>query len=405
MRTRLLLVALGSTIVLACGNTGPGRDQQRAAGGPNSPPVNTPGDGGDDPYEEDEPGEGPSGDPVGTPPANDAGAADSADGGAATDSGLSSSDGGAAPSAFCSDSVRVVADGLFVPQDLAVDSTHVYLTEGVGSTPGRILKVGKGDGTITVLQNDRTRPGSIRVEGAFVYWNEERASTWFIYRASTAGGDAPQLLADDAGSGKFAVDSLHVYYGAAASGGLKSVPKAGGPKTTLTSASPFRIAVDATHVYYNRRSATAETRVERIAKTGGPSTTLATIEGGGDMGYEASGDVLVDSERAYWIVSSGFGDPPSADVRLMSVPKSGGESTLVSTLPIATGWLEMRDGNFFFTNTDADDIRRLPRTGGASTVLGAFPKTQATIALDEGCAYWLSQSPTHTASKLVTVRR
>ena len=125
-------------------------------------------------------------------------------------------------------------------------------------------------------------------------------------------------------TGAIALDATYVYWIydgmlGDAEGSLLRVPKCGGDVVTLTtSVSPFpynTVAVDGTSAYWTNPSADETGTVIRVPVQGGASVTL-------DMGGDPIG-VAVDNEYVYWADTQGDA--------LFRVPKTGGAPTMLLT--------------------------------------------------------------------------
>ena len=76
--------------------------------------------------------------------------------------------------AFDSTEARVVSQGFSHPWDLAVDASHLWLTD---RKAGTILRVSKQGGRAQIVAQNQTNPLSLAVDDEFVYWVEPDKGT------------------------------------------------------------------------------------------------------------------------------------------------------------------------------------------------------------------------------------
>jgi hypothetical protein len=115
-----------------------------------------------------------------------------------------------APSATVSTSVQVVAQGLPILSDLAVDATNVYIAE---PTTGNILSVPTSGGSLTMLANSGFPLATflLDLDGSTLYWVDPTQ----IAKVPVAGGASTQVVSFTSGSNpavSIAVDSKNLYW-------------------------------------------------------------------------------------------------------------------------------------------------------------------------------------------------
>ncbi len=118
-----------------------------------------------------------------------------------------------------------------------------------------------------------------------------RPAIWRYVPATTA---APQLVTplSAANGNDLELDDTHVYYAMNAEVGR--VPRSGGPRETLTTATfAHGIALAGPHLYWVEGGATTDGRLARIPRAGGQIETLAT-------GFEIPRGVVVDEACVFW---------------------------------------------------------------------------------------------------------
>jgi sugar lactone lactonase YvrE len=115
-----------------------------------------------------------------------------------------------APSTTVSTSAQVLAQGLPIVSDVAVDATKVYIAE---PTTGNILSVPTSGGTLTTLTSTGFPLATflLDLDGSTVYW----VDTSQIAKVPVAGGTSTQVVSFVSGSNpavSIAVDSKNLYW-------------------------------------------------------------------------------------------------------------------------------------------------------------------------------------------------
>ncbi len=183
--------------------------------------------------------------------------------------------------------VTILAGGLSHPNDLSVDSTHVYFTE---SSPATVKKVSKAGGAITTLATGGSAAfGGIAIDDTDVYWMESGAGRGNVLKVSKNGGAVTNLAnLIFITRNRIAVDTSFVYFtetGSIGAGAVKKVPKTGGTVVTLASNlnDPGAIVADSTTVYFLECGSLTPCSggvptgaLKKVSKDGGLVTTLFT---------------------------------------------------------------------------------------------------------------------------------
>jgi hypothetical protein len=141
-----------------------------------------------------------------------------------------------------------------------------------------------------------------------------------------------------------AVDDAHVYVAnflSGPDGTIERIPKGGGPPQTLASnqAHPAAIAVDDAAVYWvDVGYGTGATALMRAGKDG---SNVAPLVDDAD-GARGIGEVAVDGTNVYWLeISTG---------RIVKMPKAGGAETVIASGLEAPGHLVAHGGNVYWAN-------------------------------------------------------
>ena len=203
---------------------------------------------------------------------------------------------------------------------IAVDSTNLYW---LGTLDGKVMKAPLAGGEPTTLATEGLLE-SLAVDATNVYYTTgdlENTTNGSVTRGSVMkvpiDGNTPMRLAEGpfpGESGTLAVDDNNVYFVAVVDGAndqVLSVPKTGGPVTTLASGVtlPVGLAADATGVYWtSSRPSEASGALAMVPLTGGPVVTLAAR-----LGHPRS--VALGGTSVFWAQDYG-------EAKLMRIPKN-----------------------------------------------------------------------------------
>lgn len=244
--------------------------------------------------------------------------------------------GGACSGGHCSP--VVLAKDQSAPYRLAVNSTHVYWTEGAAVK--RVQKVG---GFVdTIYGGDPNQPfestWAVVATESDVYWTASNPGT--VYRA--------------------------------APGGQNRVAFASGQDSAAG------IAVDSTHVYWVRYTTAAGGGVYRKLITGG-SVELVSSDVGGPSA------LAVDADSVVWVATQGG--------RVMKADKAAGATPVILKDGVEGPWSVAVHGDFVFVIEDDVEfgrVLRIPKTGGDAVVLADKQRFPFTVAADDSGVYWTS---------------
>jgi hypothetical protein len=302
--------------------------------------------------------------------------------------------------------VPLVDNGLYA-YAIAVDDTSVYIASG-----GGVWRVAKTGGTPSLV-GASDYATAIAVDSRNVYWIGDHAvgggpkpqSGNALYVAPVGGGPA-SILADGAYSTLLAVDDANVYgesgaglWAVATGGGalrqlvdpasllfaeaialgddgvyvasfccdvahglIARVPKGGGVPVVLADNQPHprAIAVDATAIYWsNDGYGIGADRIPggllRAARDGSHVTTLVTDDVSHRRGISA---LAVDGSNVYW--------SETAAGRVVKMPKLGGAETVIAEGLIAPTGLVARGGNVYWVSHPTIDAGAAPSDSGST---------------------------------------
>jgi hypothetical protein len=211
----------------------------------------------------------------------------------------------------------LLTSGILTPFDLAIDSTSIYwvsLGTPSGSSflaDGKVQRIGKdGTGGKTLAQNLNT-PAAVISDGTNVYFTEAGQSS-----AST-------------------------------SSGLRSVPVGGGTVTKLTDNRPAVVVADAgTNLVYSTLDTSNSGTIQRIAKSGGNSTTLTNA----DFVLK----FVVDGNQLYYFDSGTTTD------KIRKIPLAGGTPSVVVDNVFNTQEFALDDCSIYWVDSSGN-LQRSPK--------------------------------------------
>jgi hypothetical protein len=213
-------------------------------------------------------------------------------------------------------------------------------------------------------QNLSHNPKVLALDDAYVYWARP------IMRVPKSGGMS-ELLSPDMVDAVFgiAVDDSHVFWGTPSFGPVRRVPKGGGSPQALTmeNVGANRIAVDASGVYFTG-SAFSSSGVYHMHHDG---SGLRKLTPEGDSG------IAIDEDFVYFAINT--------KNELYRMGKGGSDPTLIATAPLAQEVAQYGDVVVFNAPGDRS-IRRVPKRGGPTTVIGSIAAER--IAADADGVYF-----------------
>jgi hypothetical protein len=150
-----------------------------------------------------------------------------------------------------------------VPRDVAVDSSHIYWSNGTSFDPAPSIERANldGSGATTLIPGPAT--GALAVDGAHIYWSQPPGDA--IGRANIDGSNPdPTFITgiDASGVSGLAVDAAHVYWSNEQTGsiGRANLDGSGVDQSFITGLALITyftgpgVAVDAHHIYWGGRS-------------------------------------------------------------------------------------------------------------------------------------------------------
>lgn len=199
-------------------------------------------------------------------------------------------------------------------------------------------------------------------------------------------------------SGDIAADGESVYYFSLTS--LMKVPRAGGVSTALAplDSTPSAIAVDDTSVYWTSSpfitngdgGGKYELHVSEVSRLGGAPMTLVSGITDAFSPFPHS-NLAIDDTNIYWTNLGTYVDGGYANGSVTKIPKMGGAQTVLAADQNGPTAIATDGTNVYWTTRSGGGLMKVPRDGGDTTVVAAPDRRGAMgLAIGGGEAYWTS---------------
>jgi hypothetical protein len=286
---------------------------------------------------------------------------------------------------------RTIASTLMAAALFSLSACADTVSPGSGQSDQSLVPTGDPSlcltGPITTLVQTGA-PVDLILDDDNVYWidlpgvrEEHDSDVWHLMRTPKGGG-ATVVLTKGLSFYEVVAAGPNLYWvgtnsGAPTTFSLFSIPKSGGAVTTLTPVGVDTrfVGVDGSLAYFANKYAGT---LSSMSTSGGPQTVIASAL---SLGDPALGDtVLMDAQNFYW----------SSDNEVFRLPKTGGAPTIL-TSQLDAGYLSVQDAqNLYFSSNapsnqpDKINTIAVPKTGGNPTVIhdGVNPS-----AVDDRCFY------------------
>jgi hypothetical protein len=190
---------------------------------------------------------------------------------------------------------------------VAANASHVYWGAREGFRRSRVWSVAVGGGLPRLVADEQSDPISIALDEHDVVWVNAEYGT--VVYAPLMGGTPTTLFESTTGASfvGVALDGPNVYWGSVNVGGVSILrrSRAGGDVVTIASTGGCAegFTIDKTSVYWlsSRCGGSYSGDLLKIAKMGGPASTLAT----GDFGTGSFQDIVVRDDNVYWTTNRG----------------------------------------------------------------------------------------------------
>jgi hypothetical protein len=314
-------------------------------------------------------------------------APEATDAGPTLDAPAPAPDARAACSAGPATTVTTLASGQRGAQSLALDDAYVYW-ESQGQAPmsnGSIVRVAKCGGTPFTLASDQAPSWSIAVDATDVYWGVVPTGdigNGVLVHEAKAGGEIVTLVVNVYDPLYVAVDDQWLFWTSPVADTVAKVPKTGGPVTTLASmqANPHEIALaEGQVVWLNVGVEGGPGAVMFMSKTGGMPATLASASFPSGLATAGATAYAWQGGGVQALFAYPFGD--GVPTQLAPVPpyvsSLATDGTNVYLADIATG------------SEGAGFIGSVSRFGGAVTTLQSGVSGPSAVAVDDDAVYWI----------------
>jgi hypothetical protein len=246
-------------------------------------------------------------------------------------------------------------------------------------------------GLVTILASGVATPTAVALGPANVYWTDNAGGVWSVPRAGgsktslATGQMAPVAITVNATLG--AVYWANAGNGAMGGGSIVGFDLSSSMATTLASGlvGPYAVASDSAFVYWtDQSSAQPGVDVTQVPVGGGPSLEIGTV-----IGDLAAGGLAIDPDNAYFASSLSGGGGSVA-----TVPLAGGtpETLWESTAGRPTGVLVANSALYWLVSSAAPQgaVWAVALPGGKPTALASGLNSPAQLAVDASNAYWTS---------------
>lgn len=250
-------------------------------------------------------------------------------------------------------------------------------TDSQGRSASTSVTITISSGTKT-LAGGLSHPWAITIDNQSVFWTENNVLNGAIKSVPKAGGPVT-TLATDVEPVAIAVDSSNVYWIArnnGDNGSIKSVPKVGGIPVVLVqglhNAQNF-LAADDQYLYFGDGLVGGGGAIRKVPKTGGPVVTLVNS---GLPNLNTA--IAVDATFVY------FGDGVG---HLLRVDKNGGTVSVVANANPSA--IVVNNGVLYWTDSNLNRIQSVSTLGGVVQTLSTDTTGPSNLAVDGFSVFWI----------------
>jgi hypothetical protein len=271
--------------------------------------------------------------------------------------------------------------------DLAIDSTNVYWTDGLGNVTGMPIA---GGARFRLAAGQTNVSGGFAADGTNVYWANQGTydpdAGWYdgsVMRVAVDGGSPVPVAVGQSDPESIAVDGTHVFWANKGTGEVMVAAVGSGAPTTLAKglSSPAWIATDGTYVYCADHGDGTVQKVPIDNEAGAPGAALV-------FGYINVSGVAVAGGSVYWVVQG----PPQVvggytQGSIMQVPADGGVFATLA-LPVNNPFGIAADSTHVYW-TEIGAVMSAPVDGGAPSVIASGGQQYpGRVAVDSTNVYW-----------------
>jgi sugar lactone lactonase YvrE len=306
--------------------------------------------------------------------------------GAPQDSGLVESYAAFIPPSVCQPTTLATSTA---PSSVAANDSTVWFTNHteVAVGPG-VVEVPRSGGASTTLATgaNEARFDSAFVTPDFVYWHEAPSNdsvAGILYRKPVVGGK--RTLVQSGGLSQpraLALVAGDVYVADAWFSQVWRIDSTGtstglwdSSNVSNQSAYPHNIAADGARVYFVRDTGD---RVQSVPLTGGDPTLLSSLPSGVGIATSA---IATDGAYVYCATDRAAGD-------IFKVPVAGGSTTTFASAGGVVTGLAVFNGNLYWSVRSPGKVVRMPLTGADSRTLASSEDAPSSIFVDAGGVLW-----------------
>jgi hypothetical protein len=286
----------------------------------------------------------------------------------------------------------VFLSGLGAPSALALDATHLYFADAAAGTINRVSRDG---GTPEVLVRDQQVPSSLALLADDAFWlnagtaklgaasvDESKSGVFSastkaktaVVRTVRKGPIVAMVLSPAASAG----DKPELFIVEAIDDGKRgALSRVTGPTITRIAeidGKPMALAADKTSAYVATFGATNKSKIVQAPRLPGEKKEIP-FSGPGFNALDVDGDHILGTG----VVEHKFG--------LFRVPKTGGGAVLLAP-DVAPGLFAASGDDLYFVSGSDHALKKMPRTGGAATVVASLSGIEATdLAITDGWAW------------------
>jgi hypothetical protein len=280
----------------------------------------------------------------------------------------------------------VLEAGLFYPDSLAVDQTHVFFT----TEDGTVQRVPKLGGVPDVLGSGLGVPWSIALQGGHAYWVDRK--TKVLQRIAKNGtGAVKTLCAPQLNMDRIAVGPQGAYFvipfdpQGNPPGSIGQVPLAGGDVTWVATnlSYPHFLTLAGDRLYFGTAVTDgkkfSDGAVNQVPIGGGQPATIAT-------GEVVPQDLAWDGEAVYWV------NDVAQSIRKKTI--ATGEITTLATDQDAPYTIALDQDYVYWATLFAGTVARVPKAGGPVQTLASGRERPLAVAVDGQRVYWVESTTT-----------
>lgn len=338
--------------------------------------------------------------------------------------------------------VLKLVEGIPLVRGIALDVANVYWAESDGSK-GEVKKIPKEGGAIFILASVEPGPSTwshgIAADDTHLYWGagncQGGCGNPAVQRVSKEEGPASTLSTGEPGT-LIALDNQHIYFsevqcgwflqlGGFYCGGVKKVPKNGGPTVVLKEGAsapigrPWGVAVDAQFVYWTEEAlqcsgTVSGTNFVCTPDPGGNRVMKASKLDGSGLVSVASGlrsvwlsPLILDGTKLYFIERDSNSETVTAAILSVDTSCTSPTCTPSTVVSGRIGISDLAvDGPFIYWSEIGSDpgkstgaVVKMPIGGGAvDTVAGGLVAPRS-VAVDQDHVYWAETNSIKKALK------